>query len=150
MFISQPLSQNLASVSRRICELGAWNVSNLRLQKLLYICHMIFLGRTGKPLIDENFEAWMYGPVVPQLYQRMKAYGAKPVGDRFHNAEPLPPEVDAIVTEVCDSLKQVGDSGLVSITHIADGGWDRTYTPNSKGGIITKENILHEYRARTA
>jgi|GEM_PF-6636616 len=52
------------SAARAICELRDWEVSNLELQKILYIAHMVYLGETDShPLIKENFEAWDYGPV---------------------------------------------------------------------------------------
>ena len=47
-------------------------VSHLKLQKLIYYCdawHNVFL---ENPLINENFEAWMHGPVVRQLWNHYK------------------------------------------------------------------------------
>ena len=37
-------------------------------QKILYFAHMACLGEYGEPLIDEQFHAWLYGPVIPNLY----------------------------------------------------------------------------------
>ena len=44
--------------ANKICELSDWTVSNLQLQKILYIAHMVYFGDEGKPLIsDEKFES---------------------------------------------------------------------------------------------
>ncbi|MGZ9097223.1 MAG: Panacea domain-containing protein [Micavibrio sp.] len=150
MLLTPPLSPRLSAVAKRICELGNWNVSNLRLQKLTYICHMIYMGRHQRPLIGENFEAWMYGPVIPNLYRKMKIFGADPVCDRFYNAEPLPADMEEVINEVCTKLKESPDSQLVSITHRAGGGWSQSYRPEYKNAIIKQEDILNEYRTRSA
>ena len=41
-----------------------WSLSNLKMQKLLYIAHMFHLGIYNKPLVCEFFEAWDYGPGI--------------------------------------------------------------------------------------
>lgn len=51
-------------------------ISNLRLQKYLYFCQFISLGVYGIELFDDEFEAWEYGPCIPKIYTRFKAYGS--------------------------------------------------------------------------
>lgn len=64
--------------TKLICNISGWSVSNLQLQKILYISHMYNLGVTeGDPLITDNFEAWDYGPVIPTLYHEVKGFGSK-------------------------------------------------------------------------
>jgi uncharacterized phage-associated protein len=36
------------SAARYICARGDWRVTNLALQKILYLAHMVHLGRTGQ------------------------------------------------------------------------------------------------------
>ena len=61
------------------------NLSNLKLQKLLYYAQGGHLALFGEPLFDDAIEAWTHGPVVPSLYHELKAYGAGalPVPDEF-------------------------------------------------------------------
>lgn len=50
-------------------------VSPKKLQKLVYYTEAWHLVHFQKPIIDENFEAWVHGPVVPELYQELKKFG---------------------------------------------------------------------------
>lgn len=47
-------------------------LSHLKLQKLVYYAQVWSLALFDKPLFDEDFEAWTYGPALPSLYQRFK------------------------------------------------------------------------------
>ena len=57
------------------------SVTNLELQKLVYYAQAWFLALYDRALLDEPFEAWVHGPVQPDLYQRFKALGWRPISD---------------------------------------------------------------------
>lgn len=44
-------------------------LDSLKLQKLVYYCQAWSLAWNDEPLFDERIEAWIHGPVVPELYQ---------------------------------------------------------------------------------
>ena len=46
--------------------------STMKLQKLVYYCQAWSLAWDGVPLFKEDFEAWMNGPVCPELYKAHK------------------------------------------------------------------------------
>ena len=50
-------------------------VSHKKLQKLLYYIEAWNMVHLGNPLIDEEFEAWVHGPVLPSLYKKLKTFG---------------------------------------------------------------------------
>ncbi len=50
-------------------------VTNLKLQKLVYYIQAWYLAINNKPLFQDDFEAWVHGPVIPALYKRLKKYG---------------------------------------------------------------------------
>ena len=54
---------------------GVSDISPLKLQKLVYYAHGWSLGLNDEPLINENIEAWQYGPVISSLYHRFKSFG---------------------------------------------------------------------------
>ena len=135
------------SAAKRLAKRSGWSLSNLELQKLLYLSHMFYLGRTGgEPLIPGNFEAWNYGPVHPELYHRAKVFGSDAVGDIFHAFPDIPegPE-SAILDEAYNSLGNAGPGRLVNATHRKDGAWDRNYFPGLLHCIIPNSEILREY-----
>lgn len=53
----------------------------LQLQKLLYYAHGWSLALFDRPLLNEQIEAWKYGPVVPSVYKAFKRYGNQPIQD---------------------------------------------------------------------
>jgi len=64
------------------------SVSPLKLQKLLYYCQAWHLAILECPLFEEDFQAWMHGPVIPSLYHQFKDYG--------FNSINCPPELKAV------------------------------------------------------
>jgi uncharacterized phage-associated protein len=143
------MSVNTYSAARRICERSDWRVTNLSLQKILYLIHMVNLGRNGKPLIATTFEAWDYGPVVPGLYHRVKIFGDRSIQDIFFGAPSLEGSSETIIiNEGCDWLLTKKPAELVAMTHWKDGAWAKNYVPGVRGIAIPTSDIIAEYNAR--
>lgn len=137
------------SAARHLCERGGWGLTNLKLQKILYLAHMIHLGEKHAPLINERFEAWDYGPVAPDLYRQVKAFGSAPIRNVFHGfTAPQDAEVLNSLNEVQDQVGHLTAGQLVQITHRPGGAWDTHYIPGAMGVRIPNEAILLEYQER--
>jgi uncharacterized phage-associated protein len=54
-------------------------VSNLKLQKLVYYAQAWHLAIHDAPLFAEDFQAWVHGPVIPELYQKYKVFRWQPI-----------------------------------------------------------------------
>ncbi|MGC9292044.1 MAG: Panacea domain-containing protein, partial [Acidobacteriaceae bacterium] len=54
-------------------------ISNLKLQKLLYYAQAWHLAFYDVPLFDDQIEAWVHGPVVRSVFQEYRKFGWKPV-----------------------------------------------------------------------
>ncbi|OEH86033.1 hypothetical protein BHU72_14470 [Desulfuribacillus stibiiarsenatis] len=53
-----------------------YEITHLKLQKLLYYAQAWHLAIfDGRPLFDEDFEAWVHGPVNREIYEVYKGYG---------------------------------------------------------------------------
>lgn len=60
-------------------------ISNMKLQKLLYYAQGFAMVILKRPLFEDDFEAWEYGPVVRKIYDKYKSFGsnALPKPDNF-------------------------------------------------------------------
>ena len=107
---------------RRANEQGV-ELTNLKLQKLLYILYARYYNKTQNALFSNRFEAWQYGPVLSDVYEIFKAEGSNPITEYRpdSNGEIL------VVSEIGDfgeSLDQVWSkyarksaAYLVNMTH---------------------------------
>jgi len=68
-------------------------VSHKKLQKLLYYVEAWHLVNFKTPILEENFEAWVHGPVVPELYHKLKEFG-------FNNLQVINDEFDTVDEEI--------------------------------------------------
>ena len=59
-----------------IAEEDGEQITNLKLQKLLYYAQGYSLAILKRPLFADKIENWEHGPVVPVVYQTYKRYGA--------------------------------------------------------------------------
>jgi uncharacterized phage-associated protein len=148
---SAVMAARVDSAAKYICDKSGWTVSNLQLQKLLYLSQMIHLGRHGgKRLFDGFFQAWDYGPVEPKTYYKAKAYGSSPLPDIFYDAltfsdaDPRRKTLD----DVCDRFLDFTPGALVDITHWPKGAWAAHYVPKARSIIIPDEAIMAEYHER--
>ena len=147
------MAARLESVAKYICEKSGWSVSNLQLQKLMYLAQMIHMGRTnGKRLFEGDFEAWDYGPVEPDLYHKVKVFGSGAIRDVFRNALGFNDEDPRrkVMDDVTSRFLKFSAGDLVEITHWDGGAWAKHYIPNARNVPIPDEDILAEYQDRNA
>lgn len=119
----------------------------MHLIKLVYISHGWMLGIHDRPLINEPVEAWTYGPVVPSVYHRYKAFGGDPVTvvpvDRSGE---LGDDQRALIEEVVEAYRDYTALQLSNITHRAGTPWDVARREYGIGTIIPNELIRDYYR----
>lgn len=145
------MAARLDSVCKYICERGEWKVTNLQLQKILYLAQMVYMGRNaGQRLVDADFEAWDYGPVEPTAYRKVRMFGSQPIKDVFYEARRFKDDDTrkALLEEVCADLLHRKAGDLVEITHWKGGAWAKHYEPETRGINIPDRDILAEYNDR--
>jgi len=74
-YVSLPLANeflNRASTAGR-------SLTQMQLQKLVYLSHGWHLAETETALSAEGFEAWQFGPVNRKLYNALSRYGSRAV-----------------------------------------------------------------------
>jgi uncharacterized phage-associated protein len=139
------------TAAKYLCAMADWSLSNLPLQKLLYLTQVECAHKNnGAALLNGNFQAWDYGPVIPSLYGRLKMFGADPVGDVFYDALRLRDgsQSKIFLDEVWDKFGSVSPGELIELTHWDLGAWAKKYEPGIKGIPITQRDIWEEARNR--
>ncbi len=69
-------------------------LTQMQLQKLVYIAHGWNLAITGSPLTHDAPQAWDYGPVYKDLWQALRGYGRAPVSEPIKNKDYMPGSFD--------------------------------------------------------
>jgi len=138
-----------STAAKIVCQVRNWQISNLELQKILYVAHMVHLGRYGRPLVNETFEAWTYGPVLPSLYRRVAMFGAEPIKNVFYAARVPEGGTERETLEaVARHLASMTPGQLVELTHWPKGAWAKVYQPGVRHIPIPDNLIADEFRAR--
>jgi uncharacterized phage-associated protein len=55
------------------------SLTPMKIQKLIYYANGWHSAIKREPLIDEQVEAWAYGPVIPSIYRAFREYGNQPI-----------------------------------------------------------------------
>ncbi|MCG8625996.1 MAG: DUF4065 domain-containing protein [Proteobacteria bacterium] len=74
---------------------GTTAMDQMKLIKLVYMCHGRHLAEFGVPLVNELAEAWKYGPIFISIYTQTKDKGETPLtelladssGDKLTHAQ---------------------------------------------------------------
>ena len=138
-------------VAKTVCELAGWNLSHLKLQKILYILQMFHLGKYGEPLFYANFEAWKFGPVEPNLYEKLKSTGSSSIPRWLFILEDSiskdNPKYE-FIKNLTNILLEKSPSFLVDYLHDSNSAWSRIYAEGEKNVPITNKDIKEEYERR--
>ncbi len=130
--------------------------SPIKLQKSLYFCFAYWGGFVRKSksfntevkidksewLFNEDIEAWVYGPALPEVYHE----GENIVNFNNENLFDGNLDVKNFLDGILDEVLKVSDFKLVEISH-SDSCWKKYFNPNSSkhNNVINKEDIINLY-----
>lgn len=120
-------------------------ISNLKLQKLVYYAQAWHLALYDTPLFEEDFEAWIHGPVIPQLYQKYKKFGWHPIDEEV--TLNLSPNIITFLEEVAQEYFACDAYELEQMTHI-EAPWNQArvnLSPDDPSNQIIGKEWLKEY-----
>lgn len=115
------------------------SISNLKLQKMVYYAQGYNLAIHDRPLFHEPIEAWVHGPVVPELYRSFKQHGSEPIPFASANLNKFMAEEIELLDEMWDMFGQFSATKLRNMTH-SEIPWKKTPT----GEVIPRE-LMKEY-----
>ena len=124
---------------------GGDGMTNLKLQKILYYEQGYHLAYFGKPLFKEDIESWMYGPVVPEVYEYYNKYQATALPIEKYSLH-LSERENALFFNVYEALKEFSAIGLMNRTH-QETPWKEA-KPHDRGTVISIESMMSYFKAR--
>lgn len=124
--------------------LGGELISNMKLQKMLYYMQGFHLAYFGTPLFDEEVEAWMYGPVVPSVYEHFQSYGNHGI-EYSGDVIALTREEENLFNEVFRVYGAYSAIGLMNLTH-NEMPWKSTRV--GKGNVIDRTKMQTFFKKR--
>lgn len=119
-------------------------ITPMQLIKLVYLAHGWMLALCRRPLIQEDVEAWKYGPVIPELYQEIKHFRSQPITHIDCVDDKMDEQALDIVKQVYDKYGHLNGIRLSMITHEQDSPWDRTWKSNKE--YISNDLITSYYQ----
>lgn len=118
----------------------------MKVLKLVYIAHGFYLAFTDNPLIKESVQAWQYGPVIPELYFRLKTNDLDTTSVFYEDKKRLNNDSDVLnlLGTVYKKYGVYSGVELSNLTHQKDTPWD--ITVNQYGSTIDNELIKNHYK----
>ena len=107
-------SEIAATILDRSKARGIIDVSNLKLQKLLYYAQAWNLAFTGERLFADECEAWVHGPVVARVFGAYKANRWSCISETIGE----PSRDEAIVEHIDSVLEAYGGLGATELERL--------------------------------
>lgn len=108
-----------------------------QLQKLCYYAQAWHCALLDKPLFDEEFQAWIHGPVCPALYALYAECGWQPIKKRDGKAPKFHSDSLQLLNSVYRTYAKLNGAQLEALTH-SELPWKKTrgdlepYEPSNK------------------
>ena len=115
----------------RVAHKTGKSISNMKLQKLLYLAQGIHLAiNNDTPLFEDSINAWKYGPVVPSVHHKFKIYfsGEIPADHPFLTENnPLGESEKKLIGHVVELYGDLSAISLSNFTRLPDSPWSPVY-----------------------
>lgn len=130
--------QTFAVANYILDKLNEFDITHLKLQKLLYIAYGINLCLFESRLFESKIKAWKLGPVVEDVYQDLRQYGSESlsgvklnIGNRIPRLNEQEFDTKAILI-ACAAYGQRTAWELVEELHSEGSAWGKHYTDGQK------------------
>ena len=136
----------------------------MKLQKLIYFAHGWHLALYNEPLINEEVQAWQYGPVVQSVYHEFKQFGAGAITKHatdldMNTGELVTPRIPledartmALLNKVWEIYGKYTGIQLSHLTHAHGSAWSKAREENPNFKFVGIENpvIREDFQAKMA
>jgi uncharacterized phage-associated protein len=117
------------------------DMTNMKLQKLLYYAQGRYLAEYGKPLFEEEIEAWSHGPVVPSVYRAFKDNGSEeiPPSEDFEFSS-IDRDTTKFLQKIWNTYGGIATWKLRKMTHNEDP-WAKRFADAERNVVIPKDAL---------
>ena len=118
-------------------------ITNLRLQSLLFLLQKEFIKKNGKELFSDEISAWSYGPIVENVYYDYSGFGASPICylEILKNSSELENEIKVFIDDFISKFKNYDYLELHNLSKFPNGAWKNAMKRKS---YIEEYDILNE------
>lgn len=130
------------------------NLTNKKLQKLLYYSQAWSLVLKDKELFKEDFQAWIHGPAIPEVYKKYKQFGSNVIDIDIEedSLKKLTEDEKELLNEIWKIYGKYDTSYLELLTHSEDP-WQNARNDcmpyDNSQTIITKKEMKKYYEQKT-
>lgn len=125
-------------------------ITPMKLQKILYFVASEYQKATRRPLLEEPFGTWAYGPVVYSVYNEFRSYGKDVIRRYAADAKGKPKIVDEssdiqlriALDRVWEATKKLTAIELSNITHYENSAWDKAYQTDQR--YLDSEDVTED------
>lgn len=139
----------VANAFLQIAESEGQLVTPMKLQKLIYFAHGWCLALLKEPLIDENIQAWTYGPVVSSVYYEFREFGRSSI--TRHALGNSPHEIfedhitSALLNKIWDVFGKYTGLKLSMMTLLSDSPWELVKSQSIKVNAPIDDDMIKDY-----
>ena len=120
------------------------DISNMKLQKLLFYAQSAFLAIKGEALFDNKILAWQHGPVIKEVYEKYKDKGNQGIIEYDeNNLKDISKEDNDLLIDVYNLFGEYSAWGLRNLTH-SENPWKST----KRNEVITTDKMAKEFREK--
>lgn len=102
-------------------------INNIQLQKILYLIYIEYFNN-GHEIFDNEFEAWQFGPVIPNVYYQYCGFGSLTILMEYPKMEGLLFEEDKpIINNIIEKNRKKMPWELMTETQFEGSPWEITY-----------------------
>lgn len=117
-------------------------ITNLQLQRILYIVQKDFLKR-GYRAFSDDIEAWEFGPVVPNVYFYFCGFGAMPIS-LFRDAMPNLTSNKNIIDSIIETKRGLTPWVMAKEMRKITGAWAKVYNNGKGSHCIIPVSLIKE------
>ena len=155
-------AEDIAIYIVNYCNKKRMDITNFKLQKLLYFIQGGFFIMFDEPCFQEDIQCWQYGPVVASVYSSFRKYGSGPIPEiktieeyDFNTQEFINKDWDfsfkvgsheTVINVILEDLAKLSAYELVDITH-RQHPWKDNYEPYHRN-VIPNEEMRSFFRRK--